>query len=85
MVQLFEMSVQILVDNLWRQINPDVQNPVFIRLILETVLQVDLHTFYYRCGSLEIVFIPITVILVVGFCLFAGRSVCKQVIKELNR
>jgi len=38
MVKLFEMPVQILVDNLGRQINPDVQNPVFIRLILETVL-----------------------------------------------
>ena len=85
MFQLFEMSIQILVDNLWRQINPNVKNSVFIRFIFETVLQVDLHTFNDRCSPLEVMFIPITIGLVVGFGLCASRSVRKQVVKEFNR
>lgn len=55
------MSINELIDNLSRQINPNVQDPVLFNILLERVLQIVLNSCDHVFRPLEIVNVPLIV------------------------
>jgi hypothetical protein len=64
------------------QVNPNVQNPVFVRVFLKGVLQISFNPLHHVFGPLKVVQVP----LVIRLCavLFADRPVRQQVVEKLN-
>ena len=76
------MLLQILVDNLWRQIDPDVKNTVLLLNILERIDEVLLSGSNDLMRALEVVRIPLSVGQV-GTVL-ASLPVGQEMIEKLN-
>ena len=83
-VHLGEVLVDEEVNNLWRQLEPDVENSV-LTLALESLEQVLLDIRDNRVRSSEVVLIPFPVALAIRNTLLADGSVGEQVVDELNR
>jgi homogentisate 1,2-dioxygenase len=60
MVHATQMSVHILVDELLRKIDPDIENSIFI-FVSKGLLQVTLDLGHDRVSTGEIVLIPLTI------------------------
>ena len=83
-VHLGEVLVDEVIDNLWRQFEPDVEDSV-LTLALESLEQVLLDIRDNRVRSSEVELIPFAVALAIGNTLLADGSVGEQVVDELNR
>lgn len=90
-VDLLQVSVHLgkvvlheLVDDLGGQIDPDVQNTIFM-FIFEGVLEVLFHICYDSLGPGEVEGVPLAVCeFIGGLPLLADGTVGQQVVKELN-
>ena len=83
-VHLGEVLVDEVVNNLWGQLDPDVEDSV-LTLALESLEQVLLDIRDNRVRSSEVVLIPFPVALAIRNTLLADRTVGEQVVDELNR
>lgn len=83
-VHLVKVLVDELVDDLRRQVHPDVEDPV-LALAFESLEQVALNIGHDGVSATEVVMVPLTVRLSVSEALLADATVGEQVVDKLDR
>jgi hypothetical protein len=79
-----EVLVDVLVNYLGRQIDPNIQNTLFILDVFETVKQVALSRRSDLVGAHEVILVPAAVRLAPFLSLCASSSVGEEVVEKLN-
>ena len=82
-IHLIEMLIDELVDNLRRQVDPDVEDSV-LTLPLEGFKQIFLNIRHDGMGPSKVEMVPLTIRLVASDTLLANRSISQQMIDELD-
>jgi len=77
------MLIDELVDNLRRQVDPDVEDSV-LTLPLEGFKQIFLNIRHDGMGPSKVEMVPLTIRLVASDTLLANRSISQQMIDELD-
>lgn len=75
------MTVDELIDNLGWQVNPDVEDTVFLLVLLESVLQILFNSLNKLFSSLKVMNIPLVICLT--FILVTDGSIRKQMVEKL--
>ena len=77
------MLIDELVDDLWRQVNPDVKDAI-LGLVLERLEQVFLDVAHDGVRAPKVQLVPLAVRLTAADALLANRSVGQQMVDELD-
>lgn len=76
------MAIDELVDDLWRQIDPNIKHSILVRVLLKCLLEILFDPLNHQLSSLEVMQVPLIVAL--GFILFTDGAICQQMVKKLN-
>jgi hypothetical protein len=67
------MAINELVDDLRRQIDPNIQHSILLRILLECLLEILFNPLNHELRSLEVMQVPLIVAL--AFILFTDRAI----------